>query len=450
MSGYTLGDNASMFLARFEGSTGTQAWLSHMGEKSDMPHLALSVEVIEGSQGDSSATESGGGGGVSTSNGGTGAEAPVVEGVESAIEPGNDARIVVVGYNTSAPSADSHSSTGFTAAADTNGEWAWHSVSQKASRETAIAVGGAHGDSSAFIVGTVAATEASPGNYLFLDIREVVRKSSPTPPPTDASTPGPTATVDPIGGQSATTGLSQGSSLWLLIIAPIFVVLSCILLVGYVSKQCAIAFGTRPPDTDDPIQTADYDYHHRGTQSRGSRLSRSARAPRKSGEYETGPRSGSTGRRKKGDKGGISWARSIAAPFRDREADLPYRKLNKKDRIRGKGGREGRNKPVSPSQGGTSGDGIELGATAHRTPYESPQGRSLGKGNSRHAGGGGDGVESDEDVHGVDSPNTSSEWGAFEGENNSGHDRQFRGASEPADGDTIRSPFHSPQAPHLL
>ncbi|CAM9454129.1 unnamed protein product [Scytosiphon promiscuus] len=358
MSGYTLGDNPSVFLARFEGSTGTQAWLSELGEETGMPHLAQSVAVVEGSQFGFGLT----GGGAGESPGAAGSDgAPVVEGEEAT--HGDDARIVVVGYNTSAAAAGSHSSTGFTAAADTEGNWAWVSSSEMADRHTAVAIGhrqgaGAGADESvAYIVGTVAAGEASPGNYLFLDIRKVVREGSDTPAPSTSAAVAQDALADPAGGASSTTGLSQGSSLWLLIIAPIFVVLSCILLVSYVSKQCSVAFGTRPPQRE-PMDAIEYGSGGGGGLSRAVRTSRSLRREknrpsdwneRSSGSPVNGPSdrrrrrdsgSGSSGH-SSGSKGGrkAAWPRSVADAFRDRDEEVPpYRKLGMRERDRGGGG----------------------------------------------------------------------------------------------------------------
>ncbi|CAM9327555.1 unnamed protein product [Ectocarpus fasciculatus] len=422
MSGYTLGDSPSVFLARFEGSTGAQTWLSHLGEETGMPHLAQSVAVVEGSQYDFSL-------GVGGAAEGAAAAAPVSSGgdpgeggEEEATGVGNEARIVVVGYNTSAASAESHSSTGFTVAADTSGNWAWYSASEKADRQTAIAIGaadgvssgssgggsgggsGSGGESFAYIVGTVAASEASPGNYLFLDIQRVVRERSQTPAPTaqQAAAAGQeTATgsaAEPAGGASSTTGLSQGSSLWLLIIAPIFVVLSCILMVGYVSKQCAIAFGTRPHPPPESLGPIDFE-EDGGIGGGGMRTTRSFRRGKKSPPPEWNDRAsrsssnGSAGRRRSGSGGGggkmgraAAWPRSVAAAFRD--GGSPYRKLQTREREPGEGdgggggGRRRREKrgssasssPLSPENSEV--EMRQVTATQqrrHRAPFDHPR-----------------------------------------------------------------------------
>lgn len=384
MSGYTLGDSPSVFLARFEGSTGTQTWLSELGEESG-PHLAQSVAVVEGSQFGFSLA----GGGTVESLGSGSDGAPVVEGEEAATH-GNDARIVVVGYNTSEAAADSHSSTGFTATADTDGNWAWFSASEMADRQTAIAIGqrqgsgAGAGESVAYIVGTVAAGDATPGNYLFLDIQKVVREGLETPAPSvggDAAL-AQDALPDPAGGASSTTGLSQGSSLWLLIIAPIFVVLSCILLVSYVSKQCSVAFGTRPPQRE-PMDAIEYGSGGGGGGSRGVRTSRSLRReknpPTDWNERSSGsPVNGGSERRRRrdsgssgtgsGDNGGrkAAWPRSITDTFRDRADDgPPYRKLGMRERERsGDGGDDG-------GRGGGERGRTESPAFSSETPPES-------------------------------------------------------------------------------
>lgn len=477
MSGYTLGDSAEVFLARFEGSTGAQTWLSHLGEKSGMPHQAQSVAVVEGNQrgfvaGSGGGGGAGGGGGGGSGGGdssaagspvnGGGGGAPVVEGggAVASSEPGNGARVVVVGHNTSAASAESHSSTGFTAAADTNGEWTWYSVSDKAERETAIAIGAGGGvggvgepqDSFAFIVGTVAADEASPGNYLFLDIQKVVREALPTPAPALSSglTPGPTASIGQMGGASATTGLSQGSSLWLLIIAPIFVVVSCILIVGYVSKQCAIAFGTRPRDPDDePMGSMEFTPrgvggrdHGGGNKRPSSRSKRSLRRARPSPPVsanwrdEGSPHLGSpaAGRRRKEGKEGRGWPRSVAAAFRskgDGGPGPPYRKLETKGGGGGGGdGLGGGGGEPLPSRGRESDDSLggedpELAIAApHRGGARVVSAR--GKGPSEEdswvggGGGGGGGGSGDQTNLVLDSPEATFEWDAFESEASGG------------------------------
>lgn len=405
MSGHTLGDSSTVFLARFEGSGGAQTWLSRLGSETGSPHLAQSVAVVEGTNQIGAVGGGPGDEGSASDGGGAEAGAPMVEG-----EAGNDARVVVVGYNKSAASAESHTSTGFTAAADTNGRWTWFAVSAKADRETAIAIGGAGGagggaggagvgvgasssrdDSLAFVVGTVAASEASPGNYLFLDIQEVVREEVPTPPPTLPSTltPSPTALRDPIGGASATTGLSQDASLWLLIIAPILVVVSCILMVGYVSKQCSIAFGALPR-SDEPMATMDFSSHGDDDRSQGRGASRSMRGLRPTGSSESPTewregrghsRSGSgSGRRRLGKdgKGGHAWPRSVAASFLDKDSGPPYRKLGTRSRD-SRGDRVGvKASPSRKEERAEAGGGgeVELRSTARLSSFEySPRGR---------------------------------------------------------------------------
>ncbi|CAN0431478.1 unnamed protein product [Ectocarpus sp. 12 AP-2014] len=412
MSGYTLGESPSVFLARFEGSTGAQTWLSHLGEETGIPHLAQSVAVVEGSQYDFSL-------GVGGSAEGAAAAAPGPSGdpgegdEEAAV--GNEARIVVVGYNTSAAAADSHSSTGFTAAADTSGSWAWYSASQKADRQTAIAIGAGDGVSSgsgggsgggggggggggsgggesfAYIVGTVAASEASPGNYLFLDIQRVVRERSQTPAPTAqqaATGQGAAAdsAADPPGGASSTTGLSQGSSLWLLIIAPIFVVLSCILMVGYVSNQCAIAFGTRPHPSPESLEPIDYEGDGGGGIGGGMRTTRSFRRGKKSppaewNDHSSGSLSkGSAALRRSGSSSktgrAAGWPRSVAAAFRD--GGSPYRKLRTREREPGRGGggggrgrREPSSSPLSPENAEVEMRQVTASSQQrHRAPFD--------------------------------------------------------------------------------
>lgn len=474
MSGYTLGDSAEVFLARFEGSTGAQTWLSHLGEESGMLHQAQSVAVVEGTQrgfvaGGGAGGGGGGGGGDSSAAGssvsGGGGGAPVVEGGGAAAssEPGNGARVVVVGHNTSAASAESHSSTGFTAAADTNGEWTLYSVSQKAELETAIAIGAGGGvggigepeDSFAYIVGTVAEDEASPGNYLFLDIQKVVREALPTPAPVLSSglTPGPTASIGQMGGASATTGLSQGSSLWLLIIAPIFVVVSCILIVGYVSKQCSIAFGTRPRDPDDePMGSMEFTPrgvgvsvgggrdHGGGSKRPSSRSKRSLRRARPSPPVaadwrdEGSPHTGSpaAGRQRREGKEGRRWRQSVAAAFRskgDAGPGPPYRKLDTKGGDRGADGRRATGGEPLPSRGRESdealgGEDLELAMAApHRGGARIVSGRGNGPGEEGTwvgggggGGGGGGSGSGDRKSLALDSPEATFEWDAFESE----------------------------------
>lgn len=464
MSGYTLGDSPSVFLARFEGSTGTQTWLSHLGEESGTPHLAQSVAVVEGSQyGFSAAGGERGGEGGESGGSDAGAGTPVVAGEEAA---GEDARVVVVGYNTSVASAGSHSSTGFTATADTNGNWAWYSASQKADRQTAIAIGGGGGraagqqqpgygsESYAYVVGTVAASEASPGNYLFLDIQRVVRERSPTPAPTVRSAQqaasSPELVADPAGGASSTTGLSQGSSLWLLIIAPIFVVLSCIMTVGYVSKQCAIAFGTTQNqhhsssgDGGGPVDTIEFSA---GADGRGPRSTRSFRrgkeaSSRWSDGASASPSNRSTDRRRRRDSGSGSvgggsgssstggglaaaWPRSVAAVFRDRSSEgPPYRKLAARERphdTRGEEDVRGRRRSSTPSSPLSMENGeVELRQVAAQqlhAPFDCPRGERSPSGGG---GGGGSGYVRDtlagpEDISHIKS--AAAGWDAFEDE----------------------------------
>eukprot|EP00903_Cladosiphon_okamuranus_P011938 g11212.t1 len=453
MSGYTLGDSPSVFLARFEGSTGTQTWLTQLGEETGMPHLAQSVAVVEGGQ--YRGVES-----VATgSDAGAAADAPVVEGEEAG---GDDARIVVVGYNTSVPSAESHSSTGFTAAADTDGNWVWHSASQKADRQTAIAIseGGGGGNSGhsdesfAYVIGTVAASEASPGNHLFLDIQRVVREvpERPSTPAPDTKSHGqslsPEEVPDPAGGASSTTGLSQGSSLWLLIIAPIFVVLSCICLVSYVSKQCAIAFGTRPPPCE-PIDSIEFGA---GTRGRGMRSTRSFRRGKGSPSDwndagSVSPGSGDRRRRRNGGSGSCrgngsgttgrrsgAWPRSVAAAFRDRSRDgPPYRKLGgarerEKDGGRSSGDGHGQGRRVRKGSAGSScppsaeSGEVELRQVTAQHRRETSAGGGGGGGRARGSSGGDDGGRGTlADFEEFSSSNTSGTaaaagWDAFEDE----------------------------------
>lgn len=463
-----------------------------------MPHLAQAVVVIEGSQHGGGATDGGGGVSGSSSNegegmgGSTGAGVPVVEDEEDVADGGSDARVVVVGYNTSAASAASHSSTGFTAAANTNGEWDWYSVSHMADRETAIAVGGGGSNSGAstghgpfaFIVGSVASSEASPGNYLFLDIQEVVRETPPTQPPTpsSSSTPAPSVrNADRMGEASATTGLSQGSSLWLLIIAPIFVVVSCILMVGYVSKQCAIAFGKVAQDPHEPMDSMELS-PHRGDDGeagvapwRGS----SRNSGRKlSAEWDDGglPRFGSgrsKRRKKRRGKGETrTWsARSIAAAVREKVEGPPYRKLGTKDRVgSGLGARGGEDRGDSfRREGGGSaeeeagrGGEVELGVTSHHRPLsiESSPRRIQGRGGSPSERS--DNRDGDEmlDSLGHEGVGDGSAWEAFEveavdsntdaGASALHHTNGNPRGDEPADGGTDVSESSFPGRPQLL
>lgn len=455
MSGYTLGDSPSVFLARFEGSTGTQAWLTHLGEETGMSHLAQSVAVVEGGQ--HGRVE-----GVAAGSDAGAAGAPAVEGEE--VATGGDARIVVVGFNTSVASAGSHSSTGFTAAADTDGNWAWHSASQEADRQTAIAIGGGglqggSGESFAYIVGTVAASEASPGNYLFLDIQRVIREGTntlapaPAPAPETAAqqalSPDAAAYPDTAGGASSTTGLSQGSSLWLLIIAPIFVVLSCIVTVSYVSKQCAIAFGTRPPQRE-PIDSIEF-----GASGRDLRSTRSfgrGRGKGSSSHWNDGgsvsPSSADRQRRRNSGSGSGSvrstkgrrsgaWPRSVAAAFRDSSDGPPYRKLGARERSYdarsgdGHGGRGRRGSSASSSPPSADNSEVELRQVTarHDVPFDSyPRGEGSpggGGGGRQMSGGSGGDDGGGETLAGFEdmSPSNTSEaaaagWDAFEDEGN--------------------------------
>lgn len=398
MSGYTLGDDPTMFLARFEGSAGTQTWLSHFGSESGSPHLAQSVTVVEGSQDSMSGAGAGGNSGSASSGGPAAPGNPTVE--DAATEVGSEARVVVVGYNTSGASAETHTSTGFTIAADTEGAWTWHAVSTKADRETAIAIGSANNNrvggadaASAFIVGTVASSEASPGNYLFLDIQEVVRVAISTPAPVDISnqTLHPTVAVsDPIGAASATTGLSQGASLWLLIIAPILVVVSCILMVGYVSKQCSIAFGSGShPDSNggaiDYNYSDDQDLGEEGRASRGIlALRRSESSASSSSAWRDGSPSnsgGTLGRRQRSSRegNGSGWPQSMAAAFRNTGPGPPYRKLGTGARggvgVRSRdNGRRGNERGGCSSREDGEGGDVELHETNHRPSFGSARG----------------------------------------------------------------------------
>lgn len=365
MSGYTMDGSGEMFLARFEGSAGTQTWLSHFGGEAGSAHLAQSVTVVEGSQ-DELGTVIGAGSG-SASDLGTGPGTPTVEEGSTA---GRDARILVVGYNISAASAASHTSTGFTVAADTEGQWVWHSVSREADRETAIAMGsisragGGVDATSAFVVGTVGASEASPGNYYFLDIQEVVRDTFPTPSPLLQSvTLPPTMAAASTGEASATTGLSQGASLWLLIIAPILVVVSCILTVGYVSKQCAIAFGTSPHMDGDAIDYSAHHDHHHATQARSSRKIRAHRRSTGSGAT-TSDDDDAAGWPEGSPTRGTSWPRSVAAAFQDKDVGPPYRKVGSSSRT----ARFQREGSESLDNGEIRGGQIELRSAVHHHP----------------------------------------------------------------------------------
>ncbi len=461
MTGYTLGDSPAVFLARFEGSTGAQTWLSHLGEETGMPHRAQSVAVVEDSQ--YGFNLEGGGGAESTVPGSdAGGGTLAVDGEQAS--PGNDARIVVVGYNTSAASADSHFNTGFTAAADTSGNWAWFSASKKADRQTAIAIGGAggrrqqqqrqqqqqqqqrqqqggDGESFAYIVGTVATSEASPGNYLFLDIQRVVREASAaTPAPAGGAAEqgrSPEVEADPAGGASSTTGLSQGSSLWLLIIAPILVVLSCIMMVSYVSKQCAIAFGTRPHQQHHEMDSIEFGA---GTVGRGVRRTRSYRrdkAPPSDWSDDASPDNASADRRRRRDSGGGGsggkgrGGRSSAwrSAFRNRDSEgPPYRKLGTSSGGDGRGRRGRRGSSASSSPPSLENDGeVELRqVTARHSPRGggSP-GNNGGSGQPTRGGvdGGGGGRGSypgfeDFSPSGSGGATAASGWDAFEEEGN--------------------------------
>lgn len=406
MSGYSMGDSGEMFLARFEGSTGTQTWLRHFGGEGGSSHRAQSVTVVEGRHDDSGLM--GGAVSGSASDSGTGPGTPVVE--QGGTEAGRDARILVVGYNNSAASAALHTSTGFTVAADTEGNWVWQAVDSEAEKETAIAIGtnrraggggGGPETTSAYIVGTVSASKASPGNYLFLDIQEVVQEGAPTPGPSVVQrvTMRPTVAPDSIGGASATTGLSQGASLWLLIIAPILVVVSCIMMVGYVSKRCAVAFGSSPHDMDGGNRGAlDCSAHDDGQNHRDRYPRRSIHSLRHSNGSGASSSGGGGGG---GDEewhdegvptanGGTNayWPRTIAAALGKKEVGPPYRKLGSKKqghtRLR-RGGCE-------DEEG--AGD-IELHGAEQRTPFSiSPHSNERAGVEAEFCGGDGLGVDS--------------------------------------------------------
>lgn len=468
MSGYTMGDSPGVFLARFEGSTGTQTWLSRLGDETDLQLIAQAVAVVEGSQrskgvGPDSA--------VSGSDAGT-MGIPVVEGGE-VMERGDDARVVVVGYNRSAASAESHPSTGFTAVADTKGVWEWHTVSREAERETAIAVGAASGngqaggDMSVFIVGTVAAEDSSPGNYLFLDIQRVEREEQPTPVPSRVPNPTLSPTVaEAIGVASTTTGLSQNSSLWLLIIAPIFVVLGCILTMGYVSKQCAIAFGKHPDALDEPMDRMEVSSH--GDRDLDTHHSRARRALRRSGSYssewqhEAQPRS-KTGRKKGGEKNKQAWSRakSLAASFRNRGGRAPYQRLGVRGRSRGNQGQmrklSSRNK--DNDEDGWEGE-IEMGMTAQSTPSGTPRGNGTAFGDRLRAGGEEERQDADDPFnapHRLEGESEEVDWAALEEEEEEEvvHDSRWGSytTGNPRDDEPIEaqnsgsSPFGSPDNP---
>lgn len=377
MSGYSMGDSGEMFLARFEGSTGTQTWLRHFGGEGGSAHRAQSVSVVERRHDDTGLM--GGAISGSASDSGTGPGTPVVD--QGSFEAGRDARILVVGYNISAASAESHTSTGFTVAADTEGTWVWQAVDSEAEKETAIAIGtsgraggggGGAEVTSAYIVGTVSASKASPGNYLFLDIQEIVRQGVPTPGPSVVQrvTMRPTLAPHSIGDASATTGLSQGASLWLLIIAPIFVVVSCIMMVGYVSKQCAIAFGSSPHDMDGGNRGAlDCSTHDDGQDHRDRYPRRSIHSVRHSngsGAHSSGGGGDGEWHDKRGpttnEGTNTFWPHTIAAALRKKEAGPPYRKLGSKKQghipLR-RGGSEDEEGP---------GD-IEMHGAEQRTPF---------------------------------------------------------------------------------
>lgn len=461
MSGYTMGDSPGVFLARFEGSTGTQTWLSHLGDETDLQLIAQAVAVVEGSQrGKGVGLDSA----VSESDAGT-VGIPVVEGGGN-MERGDDARVVVVGYNRSAASAESHPSTGFTAVADTKGVWEWHTVSREAERETAIAIGAASGngqaggDTSVFIVGTVAAEDSSPGNYLFLDIQRVEREEQPTPVPSRSPNPTLSPTVaEAIGVASTTTGLSQNSSLWLLIIAPIFVVLGCILMMGYVSKQCAIAFGKHPDALNGPIDRMEMSSD--GDRDLEVRHSRARRALRRSGSYssewqhEAQPRS-KTGRKNGGEKHKHAWSRakSLAASFRNKGGRAPYQRLGVRGRSRGnKGQMRKLSSRDEDNEDGWEGE-IEMGMTAQSTPSDTPRGSGTALGDRLRAGGEGERQDADR----LRGESEEADWAALEeeeeeeevvhelrgGSNTTGNPR----GDEPVEAQTSgSSPFSSPENP---
>lgn len=392
MSGYTMGDSATTFLARFEGSVGTQTWLSHFGAETGSPHLAQSVTVVEGSLDVTGAIGGAGSGSASGSTAPPGT--PIVE--DGGTEVGRDARVVLVGYNTSVASAETHESTGFTLAADTEGNWAWHAVNREADRETAITIGsssrgGSADATSAFVVGTVSASQASPGNYLFLDIQEVVRVALPTPSPSigHTATVRPTNAAHSIGDASTTTGLSQGASLWLLIIAPILVVASCILMVGYVSKQCAIAFGKSSyTENSEVVHYSTSDDHDReiALSSRNILTLRDGSSGSADGWQEGSLASSGVmkpGRRQTGRDGGkgTSWPRTLAKTFREKNAGPPYRKLGARGHARGRIGSEPRE-----DDEGRGGD-VELHQTTqHSMVSESPRSEGRAGGSSENIG----------------------------------------------------------------
>ena len=465
MSGYTMGDSPEMFLARFEGSTGTQTWLSHLGEEPEVQLIAQAVAVVEGTH-HGSDVEGGSDSAVSGSDATVGGN-PVVEGDDIA-DRGSDARVVVVGYNRSTTSAMSHPSTGFTAVADTKGEWEWYTVSREAERETAIAVGTAsgsgqsEGDSSVFIVGTVAASEASPGNYMFLDVQSVVREMQPTPPPSRQSkwTPAPTVAVEKAGGASATTGLSQNSSLWLLIIAPIFVVVGCILMMGYVSKQCAIAFGSQPDIPEEPMAPMEVSSH--GDRDHDVRRLRDRRTLRPSGsspsEWQDGAKMRSKSRRRGGEE--RAWTHSMVSAFRERGDRLPYRKLGEKSRSRLD--RLGARELSLRDEEGDEWEGeVELGVTARPTPFDTPRGNGPASGNGLYSDGSNEsrGVDGPVDgPHRLEQDPKEAEWATtFENDDEVGDPQAISNTSgnpredEPQEVQPHRSaPFGSPGPSQLL
>lgn len=460
-----MGDSPGVFLARFEGSTGTQTWLSRLGEETDLQLIAQAVAVVEGSQrGKSVGLDST----VSGSDAGT-VGIPVVEGGGN-MERGDDARVVVVGYNRSAASAESHPSTGFIAVADTKGVWEWHTVSREAERETAIAVGAASGngqasgDTSVFIVGTVATEDSSPGNYMFLDIQRVERDEQSTSVPSRVPNPTLSPTVaEAIGVASTTTGLSQNSSLWLLIIAPIFVVLGCILMMGYVSKQCAIAFGKDPDALNEPMDRMEMSSH--GDCDLEMRRSKERRALRQSDsfssewQHEAQPRS-KPGREKGGEKHKHAWSRakSLATSFRNKGGRAPYQRLGVRGRSRGN---QGQMRKLS-SRGEDNEDcwegEIEMGLTAQSTPSDTPRRNGTALGDRLRAGGEGERQDADEPLnvpHRLNGESEEADWAALEEEEEVVHDL-WRGSNttgnprddEPVEAQTSgSSPFDSLENP---
>ncbi|CAM9993220.1 unnamed protein product [Discosporangium mesarthrocarpum] len=261
MSGNTLGDSTRAFLARVEGQTGNQTWLQYLGD-GDSPHHVSAVAVVEGR-------------GAGYTDGGKGS----FPGSEWATGDGEEAMVIVVGYNTSEDklSGEGHASSGFVAASKSWGEWAWSTIAWDSKTITAVDVGfwageGARVDSgeddnldgaeghdgeggvrdnlAVFILGNVAADEEAPGENLFLEVQEVIWAAEPEEVPAPnpmwsapLSTPEPSGTPDALGGVSSTTGLSQTTSLWLIIIAPVVVVVGIIVMLQKVASRLGLAQG---------------------------------------------------------------------------------------------------------------------------------------------------------------------------------------------------------------